>query len=505
MDSDLALGLSSVPDVPATSLEVRGRIPDYVNGALYRNGPGVFDSAHADGVPYSAKHWFEGLGVLHAFRIAGGAVVYESRFMCPGVLRAVGSVGKKAYVHGVSFAERDPCLSILGKFMALWKPMTKDPQTGKDPTPNVNVTLQRVPGKGDLVARTDYNMNCVVKEASLEPEHFFTFGDINPALSGQGSPAHGQTDPDTGDFFSFVFDMGMGATTNYSVFRVKPDGDTEIVASFKEAPRYVHSFSITPNYVIMCMWPCHLSTMRLLWHRSMLEGLTFDPQDDTTFIVISRAEKKVVARYSSDAFFCFHTVNAFERDNAIHIDLSHYEDAEIMQQFRLDYMRKATAPSFSRATLARYTLDSLDDAIVAGADASPRRIKRRSISDVSFELPIIAPQARCRPYRYAYGVSVVPSAGESMFNAVVKVDTETEGGAPLFWSLPRAVAGEPIFVPDPNGKNEDDGVLLVVVLDPAAKNSFLLMLCAKTMTEVARATAPQVVPLGFHGSFIGND
>ena len=50
-------------------------------------------------------------------------------------------------------------------------------------------------------------------------------------------------------------------------------------------------------------------------------------------------------------------------------------------------------------------------------------------------------------------------------------------------------------------RNEDDGVLLSVVLDGSAGTSFLLVLDATDLTEVARAQAPHHIPFSFHGMF----
>ena len=50
---------------------------------------------------------------------------------------------------------------------------------------------------------------------------------------------------------------------------------------------------------------------------------------------------------------------------------------------------------------------------------------------------------------------------------------------------------------------KDDGVLLSIVLDKRKKTSFLLVLNAQDMKELARVEAPQVVPFGFHGNFFG--
>lgn len=60
---------------------------------------------------------------------------------------------------------------------------------------------------------------------------------------------------------------------------------------------------------------------------------------------------------------------------------------------------------------------------------------------------------------------------------------------------------EPVFVESPNPSSEDDGVLLVIVLED--KNDFLSILDAKSMVEIARAKLPDGVKAGFtlHGFF----
>jgi carotenoid cleavage dioxygenase-like enzyme len=82
---------------------------------------------------------------------------------------------------------------------------------------------------------------------------------------------------------------------------------------------------------------------------------------------------------------------------------------------------------------------------------------------------------------------------------LVKIDVET--GSSQTWDENETYPGEPVFVPDPDGSDEDDGVVLSVVLDPEAKRSFLLVLDAKSFTERARAEVPHPIPFGFHGQF----
>ena len=69
------------------------------------------------------------------------------------------------------------------------------------------------------------------------------------------------------------------------------------------------------------------------------------------------------------------------------------------------------------------------------------------------------------------------------------------------WYTPGCYPGEPVFVGRPGRTQEDDGVLLSVVLDTAVRTSFLLVLDAASMGELARAVVPQPILFGYHGEF----
>jgi carotenoid cleavage dioxygenase-like enzyme len=117
--------------------------------------------------------------------------------------------------------------------------------------------------------------------------------------------------------------------------------------------------------------------------------------------------------------------------------------------------------------------------------------------DGNLELPRID-YARCneRPYRYVWGVKGGPNG---WLEQIVKLDTAD--GATCSWSQPDAYPGEPVFVASPGGEGEDDGVLLSVVLDATASTSFLLVLDAGDLSELARARVPHHIPFSFHGQF----
>ena len=82
---------------------------------------------------------------------------------------------------------------------------------------------------------------------------------------------------------------------------------------------------------------------------------------------------------------------------------------------------------------------------------------------------------------------------------IVKI--EVDAGQVTTWHIAGFYPGEPVFVPSPKAQAEDDGVLLSVVLDIGKDSSFLLVLDAATLEELARAEAPHAIPFHFHGNY----
>ena len=74
-------------------------------------------------------------------------------------------------------------------------------------------------------------------------------------------------------------------------------------------------------------------------------------------------------------------------------------------------------------------------------------------------------------------------------------------GSTRTWHDPGTTRAKGVFVGRPGRSDEDDGVILSVVLDAEQGTSYLLVLDARTFTEVARAGLPHPVLFGYHGQF----
>ena len=97
-------------------LRVRGTIPSWLTGALYRTGPGRWqiDSPAAPGGVVNIEHWLDGLAMHHHFDIRpNGTVWYNNRI---GAEDQGATFAQAGQVTGVSFAQKDPCEKIFEKF-----------------------------------------------------------------------------------------------------------------------------------------------------------------------------------------------------------------------------------------------------------------------------------------------------------------------------------------------------------------------------------------------------
>jgi len=182
-------------------------------------------------------------------------------------------------------------------------------------------------------------------------------------------------------------------------------------------------------------------------------------------------------------------VNCFEQGNELILDYCAANDHARVDQLYLDYLRiHGGGTNDARPTLRRCTLN-----LQTG-------VHQLRDSGVYLELPTINYRRHnMHDYRYCYGVGFQTGIVNDLDNQIVKLDVTSH--AVLHWYHPGFYPGEPLFVARPDAAAEDDGVLLSVVLDSHRNTSFLLVLNARDLTEIARADVPQHIPFGFHGMF----
>ena len=461
--TDYRLGFTSQDEeTRADRLPVAGEVPPWLAGALVRVTPALLDVGGR-----RVAHWFDGLAMLNRFGFADGQVSYGSRFIESRAYEGA----KEGELRQGGFAT-DPCRSIFKRVQQVFSP---------DPTDNPNVNLARIGER--YIAMTETPMPVEFDAETLE-----TIGHVGYAdkLKAHVTTAHPHHDTGRDELVNYV--ARFSRVSEYVLYGLPAGGASRRVIArmpVKE-PAYMHAFAMSESYLILAEYPLRVNPLKLAFSgKPFIENYTWRGDEPVRFQVFERANGRHRGTYETDAFFCFHHVNAFERGGELVLDLCAYEDASVIDSLYLD----ETGPrgSFPPVQLRRYTVD-LD----GGA------VRSEPLADGNLELPRIDYGSRnTRDYSYAYFTGY----GEDWIDRLVKVDVRD--GTRSEWSEDGCYPGEPVFVRQPGTEAEDAGLVLSVVLDTRAGRSFLLVLDAGSFEEIARAEAPHHIPFGFHGQFFG--
>jgi beta,beta-carotene 9',10'-dioxygenase len=463
-----SLGLKTASDHPEpVNLVVIGSIPDWVSGALLRTTPARFEVGTTP-----LTHWFDGHAMLHRFAIHQGQVTYRSRYMESAAASEAQHAGE--LVRG-EFGT-DPCRTVFERVAAVFHPSTLTDNC------NVNVVMRG----DDIIAMTETPMRL-----TFDPDTLQIGRTLNDAanIKGQIATAHPHHDRVRSTSYSYLLHLGM--TSTYKLVATDDHtGVAMLLAQFAVPhPSYVHSFGMSENYLIMALGPFVVDPLTLAMSgKPFIRNYHWRPELGLRLYVIDKTTGAVVIETVAPAVFLFHHVNAFEDNGTLSIDMLVYPDSGAVERLDLHQMR-STTPSVVVGQLQRYKI-----AIETG------QVEHFALSDTLFEFPQINySKVSGKPYRFAFGAG---SLGGDLHDCIVKVDTST--GETLRWTAPNVYPGEPVFVRDPHGTTEDSGVLLSVVLDAKAAASFLVVLDARDLRELARTVAPNVITLGFHGGFFPN-
>ncbi len=462
------LGVQTLEDERTIDeLELTGAIPSWLSGSLLRTGPAKFEVGEQ-----RMRHWFDGLAMLHRFTISAGSVSYGNRFLHSRSYRAAEEQGKLVYGE---FAT-DPCRSLFKRVQTMFSPGSALPD-------NANVNVTRLGER--FVAMTETPLPVQFDAQTLEAAQ------VRPYTApGQLSTAHPHMDRSNRGMINYA--AKLGPRSSYRFFAVDPapgqDGElpTRLLASLAvREPAYMHSFGLTERWLVLVEFPLVVNPLALATAgRPYIENYRWKPELGTRFTLLGRNGGEVLGPFETDPCFAFHHVNAFERGGEVVVDMCAFEDAGIVEDLYLDRLR--AGKPVRGAALTRFTLRPEDGSV-----------QRERLAEAEIELPRIN-YGRCneRPYRYVWGVGDGPSG---WLERVLKVDVGD--GSTVSWSEPGCYPGEPVFVAEPGAEEEDRGVLLSVVLDERSERSFLLVLDASDLSEIARAQVPHHIPFSFHGQF----
>lgn len=198
------------------------------------------------------------------------------------------------------------------------------------------------------------------------------------------------------------------------------------------------------------------------------------------------------------------------------LDLASYKNADSLKAMSLTKLRSGDYSQDSYAAAHRYVIplitdlrDAPENVELVAIKSTASAIRQGSeiiltpeiLTDRGFEMPVINQKFMGKKHSYFYA-SGVP--GDSSFsNALCKCDTKKSSSSLVWRESDSYYPGEPVFIPNPTGVSEDDGVIITGVTDSRTDSSdFLLFLDARNFQELGRVKFRQNIPTALHGIFL---
>lgn len=451
---------------------IEGEIPEDLSGTFFRNGPGLLDINGQ-----LIAHPFDGDGMVCAISFKNRRAHFRNRFIRTEGYVAEQTAGKILYkgVFGTQktggwlaniFDLKNKNIANTGiiywgnKLLALWE--------GGQPHSLNSQNLETL-GIDDL-------------DGILQPgQAFSAHPRIEAGKDGKGD-------------ILVNFSVKPGLSSSITIFEFNTQGNllkrySHSIPGFA----FLHDMAITPNYCIFFQNPVTVNPLPfLLGLRGIGQCLKFLPNKSTQIILIPRDGSKGVKILETKPCFVFHHANAWEKNGKIYIDSICYES---FSQIDLgDDFRDIDFDSISEGQLCRFKIN-----------LSENNVEHKLLESRCCEFPTLNPNNVGEAYRYLFiGVADKPS-GNAPLQGILKIDLQT-GERQIFSVAPRGFAGEPLFVPFPNGVNEDDGWLLMLMYDAAEHRSDVIILDARDLNKkpLARLHLKHHIPYGLHGSFTPN-
>ncbi|EPY81799.1 beta,beta-carotene 15,15-monooxygenase [Camelus ferus] len=536
---DIIFGRNKKEQREPVRATVTGKIPSWLQGILLRNGPGM----HTVGET-RYNHWFDGLALLHSFTIRDGEVYYRSKYLRSDTYNSNVEANRIVVSEFGTMAYPDPCKNIFSKAFSYLS------HTIPDFTDNCLINIMRC-GE-DFYATTETNYIRKINPQTLETLEkvdYRKYVAVNLATSHPHYDAAGNVL----NIGTSIVDKGK---TKYVIFKIpatvpgagkkgqKPLKHTEVFCSITArsllSPSYYHSFGITENYIIFLEQPFRMDILKMatayIRGVSWASCLAFHGEDKTYIHIIDqRTRKPMLTKFYMDPMVIFHHVNAYEEDGCLLFDVIAYGDSSLYQLFYLanlnqnfkDNSRLTSVPTLKRFAVPLHVDKNAEvgSNLIKLPSTTARALKEKDdqvycqpeLLLEGLELPRINYAHNGKRYRYVFAAEVqwspIPTKGISTLSnpsitrffsldaQIIKYDVLTKSS--LKWGEEHCWPAEPLFVPTPGAQDEDDGIILsaIVSTDPQ-KLPFLLVLDARTFTELARASVDVEMHLDLHGLFI---
>jgi carotenoid cleavage dioxygenase-like enzyme len=468
-------------EFPATPLPVlEGKIPPGLQGSFYQNGPGCLQRGGR-----RAGHWFDGDGAILAVHFRPSQVSDSSQsnsnrtnpIQATGCYRYVQSQGYQAEVKADRYLFNSYGMTPPGPLWQRW---------GKPLRNAANTAVLALDDR--LLALWEGGLPHALDRETLETQGLDRLSGLGPHAN---YSAHPKQDANTGQIYNFGMGFGKNATLNLYVSDPKGKIQRTHQHPLQGIP-LIHDFVLAGPYLVFCIPPLQSQLLPVLLSlKSFSDGFVWQPQRGTEILVFDRETLTLVSRNHAEPWYQWHFSNGYlQASGQIGVDIVRYPDFQTNQRLK----EVATGQVETEATGQLWHLD------IDPATAQVR--SQRCLCPQSCEFPQIDPKAVGQAHASTY---------LTLHSATVDTQTELFGEIgcydPQRDQLTTADLGqnrypfEPIYARD--CLNPDQAWILTIVFDGNTNTSEVWIFAADRLAEgpVCRLGLPQVIPIGFHGTW----
>lgn len=442
-------------DLPRQAMRlVHGRAPAGLEGALFRNGPGKFRRPGG-----AVTHWFDGDGMMRAFRVRDGQATLEARFA---------DTPKRRHETALD-AVVTPGFGTAGDARA---------QVGSANDANSANTAVMTAGN-EVWALWEGGSPLAMDAGDLSTRGFVALRDD---LKGMPFQAHPRYAPDG------------------SIWNIGLDGDRMIVwalnadrslnrAQVVELPRasYMHDFTATERSLVIVLQPWVFDRRGM----PFASQFAWRPELGTQVLVLDKADLSRRRLYELPAFSYFHLGDAWEEaDGTIRFDVAAGKDVAFAIEGARVMVQGHGVVAGDPAQLGLITLhgDGRAEMVSSGITAEfPRSDPRR------------AGLARTRT------VHVAGERGGRPLATGLAVHDWSTGRSDAFDFGETQVMEEAVYVPRPGRSGETEAWLVAPSINLSEGVTELHVFDAGNVAAGPLATwrAEVALPAGFHGIWAG--
>jgi carotenoid cleavage dioxygenase-like enzyme len=450
-DWDIAFADLDTDLAPRAMTRVSGKPPSGLDGTLYRNGGAKFRRAKG-----RATHWFDGDGLIRAFRIKQGQASLAARYVDTPKRRA------DIAADGV----------ISGGFGTLPGPGAHIASADDVNAANISVIRR----DDTLWALWEAGSPFAVDPASLATTGMVTLRDD---LAHTPFLAHPRFEPD-----GRIWSLGqVGAKA--LIWLIAPSGALE-AATLIDLPRasYIHDFTMTERHLVFVLQPwVYDGTSNV-----PLSALQWRPSLGTQVLILDKADLTARRVVDLPPFFAFHMTSAWESPSGeIRFDICASPEPDFVTRTAVDLMAGVYTPS-SLPQLSLITLPA----------KGPARIETTA---VTAEFPRTDGRVGSGPHAFTLHATV-QAANRPLFQGVGVYD-RTKGRDSKFDFGPDHMVEEMVFTRRPGAVDEFDGWIIGPSINLRAGRTELHVFDARHVQDgpIVTWAADVAVPAGLHGMF----